>query len=882
MNPDNIIVTPVVPNIVVSAAGSRGVQGTQGIQGEQGLQGVQGTTGVQGFFGTQGTQGVQGTQGTQGVQGVQGILGLQGSTGAQGITGSQGIQGRQGTTGSQGTTGAQGTTGTQGIIGSQGIQGRQGTQGLTGVQGITGTQGLTGLQGATGTQGATGLQGLIGLQGIQGNQGTTGTQGLTGIQGTQGIQGNVGTGVTILGSYPTYEALILAHPTGANGDAYIVDPYLYVWSSTTSSWNNVGVVQGPQGTTGTQGTDGSIGAQGTQGLIGSQGTIGTQGTAGYVGADGAQGTQGIQGITGANGIQGTIGTQGAIGSQGLTGIQGATGTQGFNGTQGTTGSQGLTGIQGTTGTTGDTGAQGTTGSQGTNGANGSQGLTGLQGVTGSQGTSGTQGTTGTQGNTGSNGSQGTTGAQGVQGLTGTQGIQGTLGLQGVQGTTPAAYAVTWKKTASGGETTLSGSDDNSVTLAYTIGQELLHINGVLQVRGTDYTASTGTSITGLSALLAGDIVAIWCPTSFNIANAIQSTIVTAKGDLLAASGSGTVTNLAVGSDGSTLVANSAASTGVSWAGPSFMAGRNKIINGDFGVWQRGTSFSTPSGLYTADRWRYGTDGSGTTSTVSQQTFTPGTAPVAGYEGTYFCRFNQTVAGSGATFNILTQRIEDVRTFAGQTVAFSFWAKADTTRNIQLQVGYVYGSGGSSAVYTLQGSPIALTTSWARYTVTFTVASLSGKTIGSGSYLEMQFFMPINTTQTIDIWGVQLEAGSVATPFTTATGTIQGELAACQRYYYRTIAPTAASTFIGSSTTAFEGVIPFPVTMRGTGPNSIDSSNTRLTDTVSVFNSTALTLNSSNTNNNNAYLTGTVASGLTQYRTYIFSTNSGYIGFSAEL
>jgi hypothetical protein len=66
----------------------------------------------------------------------------------------------------------------------------------------------------------------------------------------------------------------------------------------------------------------------------------------------------------------------------------------------------------------------------------------------------------------------------------------------------------WKKTATGGETSFTGTDDNSLTLAYTAGYESVFINGVLQVRGSDYTATTGTSITGLTALTAGDIVMV--------------------------------------------------------------------------------------------------------------------------------------------------------------------------------------------------------------------------------------------------------------------------------------------------------------------------------------------------------------------------------------
>ena len=66
----------------------------------------------------------------------------------------------------------------------------------------------------------------------------------------------------------------------------------------------------------------------------------------------------------------------------------------------------------------------------------------------------------------------------------------------------------WTKTAAGSETSLSGADDSSRTLAYTVGYEQVYLNGVLLVRNSDYTASTGTSITGLTALTINDIVEI--------------------------------------------------------------------------------------------------------------------------------------------------------------------------------------------------------------------------------------------------------------------------------------------------------------------------------------------------------------------------------------
>jgi hypothetical protein len=267
--------------------------------------------------------------------------------------------------------------------------------------------------------------------------------------------------------------------------------------------------------------------------------------------------------------------------------------------------------------------------------------------------------------------------------------------------------------------------------------------------------------------------------------------------------------LAVGNNGESLVADSSTSTGLRYQS-NFAAGKNAIINGAFNVWQRGTSFSAQG--YLADRFRTQFNGSGATRTMSQQTFTPGTAPVAGYESQYFFRYDQSVAGSGGSYNTFEQYIEDVRTFANQTATFSFWAKASSSVTITAQLSQNFGSGGSATVdVTAQNA--ALTTSWQRFTLTFSVPSVSGKTIGTSSALRAILNLPLNSTFTIDTWGWQLEAGSVATAFQTATGTLQGELAACQRYYWRN--QSTAGFVIGDyyTTTRFFAVYKLPTTMR---------------------------------------------------------------------
>lgn len=76
----------------------------------------------------------------------------------------------------------------------------------------------------------------------------------------------------------------------------------------------------------------------------------------------------------------------------------------------------------------------------------------------------------------------------------------------------------WRKTAAGGETSLSGYDNASQALSYTPGQEQVYLNGILLVRGDDYTATNGTSITGLAALSASDFVQVNCYNNFSVAS----------------------------------------------------------------------------------------------------------------------------------------------------------------------------------------------------------------------------------------------------------------------------------------------------------------------------------------------------------------------------
>jgi hypothetical protein len=333
---------------------------------------------------------------------------------------------------------------------------------------------------------------------------------------------------------------------------------------------------------------------------------------------------------------------------------------------------------------------------------------------------------------------------------------------------------------------------------------------------------------------------------------------TTKGDLYTFST--TDARLAVGANGETLVADSSTSTGLRYQG-NFAAGKNKIINGDMSVSQRGTTFTIVANAYTLDRFSYDLATAIPTGTVTQQTFTPGTAPVAGYEAQSFMRTTIT-ANLGCTTFETRQKIEDVRTFAGQTITFSFYAKADAACNLITPfIQQNFGSGGSGSVSTsFTMNSVALTTGWLRYTGTVTVPSISGKTIGTSSFLTVAIQLPVVSSVvrngTYDFWGWQLEAGSVATAFQTATGTIQGELSACQRYYYqRSSLPGGAY-----SSTAGRLFSVHPVTMRVNPTITYPASLTNALEAVGIGNATPTALSTAEAGVNYLHFNATGASG----------------------
>lgn len=233
-------------------------------------------------------------------------------------------------------------------------------------------------------------------------------------------------------------------------------------------------------------------------------------------------------------------------------------------------------------------------------------------------------------------------------------------------------------------------------------------------------------------------------------------------------------------------------------GTSVIGRKNYIINGNFDIWQRGTSLTgQTTSNFLADRWE--AIPSGATYSYQQGTFTVGQTDVPN-NPKYFA--NYTITGADDAFRF-QQAIEDVNTLAGETITISFWAKYTTNAptNFLTVVSQNFGSGGSTEVSTTFASGQTLTTSWQKFTVTGTLPSISGKTVGTSSYVHIKpFYNTNNEIFDVQIAQVQVEKGSVATDFEVRP--IAEELSLCQRYF-----ELAGSGSIGrcTNTTSVQGI-----------------------------------------------------------------------------
>jgi hypothetical protein len=256
-----------------------------------------------------------------------------------------------------------------------------------------------------------------------------------------------------------------------------------------------------------------------------------------------------------------------------------------------------------------------------------------------------------------------------------------------------------------------------------------------------------------------------------------------------------------------------------------IAGKNAVINGGMDIWQRGTSVAVAAAAktFTADRF-WGARGTSVAgATVSRQSVSDTTnLPTIQY-----CARVQRDSGNTSTQYIaLSQDIETSNSirFVGQSVTLSFYARAGanfSAASSALPVSVVTGTGTDQSLstgYTGQATAFSgtatLTTTWQRFTFTGSIGATATQ-IGIQPY-----YTPVGTAGTNDyfeITGVQLEVGSTATPFSRAGGSIQGELAACQRYY-QVIGGVASgfpilTAYNSAATQTNRSPVMFPVQMR---------------------------------------------------------------------
>ena len=218
--------------------------------------------------------------------------------------------------------------------------------------------------------------------------------------------------------------------------------------------------------------------------------------------------------------------------------------------------------------------------------------------------------------------------------------------------------------------------------------------------------------------------------------------------------------------------------------------RNLLINGGFDVWQRGTTFTTPSAPYcAADRWNIYRASSSITTTT-RQSFTLGQQEVPG-NPKYFMRVDNTPDADGTWIEIV-QHVEDVTQFSDKWVTLSFWMRSNKPQeNNEDYWGFYYnfGTGGSPSGSMLAGiTPhFDIYTQWSYYEFPVYLPDIQNKTLGtdgvntSSMKIHLLRQSAVDADTYYDIANVQLEFGRGATPFEKRS--YGEELALCQRYYH---------------------------------------------------------------------------------------------------
>ena len=292
-----------------------------------------------------------------------------------------------------------------------------------------------------------------------------------------------------------------------------------------------------------------------------------------------------------------------------------------------------------------------------------------------------------------------------------------------------------------------------------------------------------------------------------------------------------------------------------------LSNRNLVINGNMEVAQRGTSHTT-NGYGSLDRYPLALSGS--TATMSQESFTVGQTDVPGSEKYLKCDVTTGDNNAGVYHYI---EAASVFPAIGGKVTLSYYAKGTSpTDGLQVRVAWYDGSSGANAT----AETVTLTSSWVKYTHTFTTPDITGLSLTNASArLEISWLQKSTDTGTaaweLNLAQVQLEVGEQATPFEHRS--FGDELARCQRYFIKLGGGTDAGAFTrisvgqNESSTRSSGAITLPVQMRAE-PSLVADGNFAVFANNTVTATNSITINSIGSDNGTVCLLFDVASGLT--------------------